>query len=177
MKKLYKNFKTLQNVGYIYVAMFFLLFINISKAQGQYKLYAGFIYHFSKYVQWPEQSGDLVVGVLGNSPINTELAAIDGKMAGNRKVIIKNLKSMSDVGSCQIVFIPQSMSADIADLYSKTKGKNILIVSETDNGAKKGAIINFIQDGGKVRFELNMKAAADNGLKISADLQKVAIMV
>ena len=43
-----------------------------------YKAYTLFVYHFMKYVEWPEaqSKGDFVVCILGDSPIQKELAGL-----------------------------------------------------------------------------------------------------
>ena len=51
-----------------------------AKAQDE-KFKALFMYNFTKYIEWPQtkQSGDFVIGVMGNSAIVSELNAIASK--------------------------------------------------------------------------------------------------
>ncbi len=43
--------------------------------------------------------------------------------------------------------------------------------------AKRGGMVQFLLDGGKVRFEVNLAATQRVGLNLSSDLLKLAIAV
>lgn len=151
-----------------------------SMAQAEYKMYAGFMYHFAKFTQWPsaKQSGDFVIGVVGSSTMAkyaTGLAA--SKKLGSRKIVVKEYSSASGAGECNILFLAKGKTSELSAASSISKSKNILIVTESPGAAKSGSTINFVQDGGKIRFEMSKKTASAQKLKISSELQKLAIMV
>jgi len=150
----------------------------IANAQVNYKIHSLFMYKFTQYVEWPTKTGDFVIGVVGNSPILAELEAIAAtKKVDTRSIVVKKLSASSDLSSCQMVFISEGQSSNLASIYGKLQGKPILIVSETSGGAKKGAGINFVIVDDKMKFELNKAAIEKQGLKVSGDLTKLAIVV
>ena len=149
------------------------------KAQAHYKLYAGFMYHFAKFTQWPSnrQSGDFVIGVIGSKDMAAAAKALSGsKKVGARKIVVKELTSSADAKNCHILFVADSKKGELAKATAIAKANKILLITETPNATSKGSTINFVQAGGKVKFELSKSAAASQGLKISSELQKLAII-
>ena len=162
------------------LVVFAMMFSFNSMAQAEYKLYAGFMYHFAKFTQWPssKQSGDFVIGVVGSSTMAkyaTALAAT--KKLGSRKIVVKEYSSASAAGECSILFLAKGKTSELSSASSLSKSKNILVVTESPGAAADGSTINFVQQGGKIRFEMSKSAAKAQGLKISSELQKLAIMV
>ena len=147
------------------------------QAQTKYKVYSGFVNHFTKYVQWPadSKSGDFVIAVVGNSPISAELSALNGKLVGSQKIVIKNFANAAAVGSSHIIFVAEG--SDISAVSKKAKEYNSLVVSEVPGGTAKGSDVNFVEEAGKIRFELSSANSDLHGVKVSNDLKKLAIAV
>lgn len=157
-----------------------LMSFMTSSSQSNFKVYSGFIYHFTKYTQWPAsmQSGDFVIGVIGSEGMNKEMSSLAAqKKVGSRAIKVKSFATASEVERCHILFLPKEKSSDLSAVAAKAKSNNSLLVTESDGAAKNGSIINFIEANGKVRFELNLAAAKAHELKISSDLQRLAILV
>jgi hypothetical protein len=155
-----------------------LLFPYLSEAQGQYDIYAGFMFHFGKFVQWPSelQSGDFVIGLVGDCPIKNRLDNFAAtKNINGRKIVIRTVASTTDLKGCNILFIPKNENAKLATYASGAKTYNILLVTESEGNITKGAVFNFIEKEGKVRFEFNQSEADSHVLKVSADLVKLAV--
>jgi hypothetical protein len=164
--------------------VFFALFFTAtlaSHAQADYRFHSIFIYNFTKYIQWPaaQQSGDFVIGVLGNSTsVIDELTKVTAnKTVGTQKIVVKKFKSAAEAGDCHILFIPSSGSHNFDDVQSKLKGKPTLVITEKTGLAQKGSGINFIMQDNKWKFELNEAATQSAGLKVSRELSQLAISV
>src|SRR6185503_208611 len=57
-----------------------------------YAIHANIVYHFTKYINWPEdkKTGDFIIGIVGDSPLYEELKSfVANKMAGNQKIVVK----------------------------------------------------------------------------------------
>lgn len=156
-----------------------ILFVMVlslsSKAQmTNHKMYALFIYKFTQYIEWPNSSQKFVVGVIGNSPV---IAELENLAASRKNLEIRKLTPGSDLAGIHILFVSEGSSSHLSSLANKTAGKNVLLVSETGSGAKKGAGINFVNIDDKVKFELNKSAVEKQGLKVSGDLVSLSIVV
>lgn len=148
-------------------------------AQSQYKLYAGFVYHFAKFTQWtPEKStGDFVIGVYGaDGMVSAAKALAASKKVGSRKIVVKKLASVSEAKACNILFVGAGKKGDISSASSMAKANNVLLITESPNATAEGSAINFTKAGGKVAFELSVSSAKSQKVKISSELQKLAIV-
>ena len=170
--------KTLKST--VLIAIIMMCSMQAVHAQAQYKLYAGFMYHFAKFTQWPsaKSGGDFVIGVYGSSDMAKSLSALAAsKKLGARKIVVKQYKSASSVENCHILFVAKGKTSDLGTLSGTSKTKNMMIVTESSGAAKKGSTINFVQKDGKIKFEMNPKTAKSQSLKISSELQKLGIIV
>lgn len=165
----------------LFSAVGLILFLTVTTVQAQKEKYQSlFIYNFSKYVKWPDgqQSGDFVIGVLGTSNITKTLKTMSAnKKVNGSKIVVKEFKSASEISGCHILFIAEGMSSKMNQVVTQTSGESILIVSDKPGLAKKGAVINFIEHEGEIKFELNKQFAESRGLKISGSLVSLAILV
>jgi predicted transcriptional regulator len=162
----------------VFISIFFLT--NLKAQTPDYRFHSVFIYNFTKYIQWPaeNQSGDFVIGVVGNSPISSELERMAAhRTVGTQKIVIKKFKSATEVTNCHILFVPNTNIDAFASIQEKLKGKHTLIITEKDGMAHKGSGINFVQQDNKWKFELNEAATHNAGLKVSKELSKLAISV
>lgn len=148
-------------------------------ANPHYKLYAGFIYHFAKFTQFPsdKQSGDFVIGVLGSKDMAAATKALaSSKTIGNRKIVVHQFNNTSEIKNCHILFVANNKKGDISKVTSLANNKKFLVITETPDATSQGSTINFVEANGKVKFELSRSAAVSQGLKISSELQKLAII-
>lgn len=165
----------LRKIAFVILSMFLVF---PAPAQVNYKIHSLFMYKFTQYIEWPSTSGDFVIGVVGNSPIIAELEAIAAtKKVDTRTIVVKKMSASSDLSGCQMVFISDGQSSNISAISAKLQGKPVLLVSESPGAAKKGSGINFVIIDDKMKFELNKAAVEKQGLKVSGDLTKLAIVV
>ena len=158
-----------------------LVAMSLSPAFAQnYKMHSVFIYSFTRYVQWPDayNQGDFEIMVLGDSPIVEELKAMaQAKKVGDRLIKITKIKEPSEIKKCNILFVPTARSAEIAAVMEKINTQSILVVTEEPGLALKGSDINFIIKDGKLAFELNQASVTKQGLKVSNELSRLAILI
>ena len=144
------------------------------------KYHSLFIYNFSKYVKWPpSQSQDkFVIGVFGKSNItNILISTLKSKTVNGKPIEIMELGSSSDASSCNIVYIPQNQTDKLKEVAAQTAGKPVLIVSDNPGSTSQGSVINFVQNDGKIKFELNKSFAEERGLVVSSSLLSLSILV
>ena len=161
------------------VGIFFLFSLTEASAQKE-KFHSLFIYNFSKYVKWPDgqDKGDFVIGVIGSSNMVKTLQAMAGtKKVNGNDIVVKQIKDASEAKGCKIVYVAESASSQIGHVLSSTVQNSVLIVSDKPGLAKKGSVINFVEEDGKIKFELNQKVAESRGLKVSGSLTSLAILV
>jgi hypothetical protein len=146
-----------------------------------YKLYSVFVYKFTQHLSWPDDynSGDFVIGVLGNTPISIELQKMSKqKTIGDRRIRIKQYPSSVTIrDKCHIIFIAKENSNELAQVLKLFEKEPTLVVTEREGLVKTGSMINFIIRNSKVQFELNQKQIERAKIKVSQNLVKVANVV
>ena len=154
------------------------LFAEDSAPQ-EYKVKAAFLYNFTLFVEWPAEAftgndSPLTVCILGKSPFGEAMDSLRGKMAKKRKLVIRQINRVEEMGNCHVLFVSTSEKMDLPNILAAVKNQNVLTVSDMDRFAQAGGIINFITLEDKVRFEINLKAAQQAGIRISSQLLKLA---
>jgi hypothetical protein len=146
-----------------------------------YKLHAMFIYHFTKYINWPQNKSrnEFNIGVIGNSPITIELQQLlRDKLINNKKVVVKSefLKRLSPE-NYDIIFLSAEESGNLSLLDEVTNGFPVLIITEQDGMLKKGSMINFLVKEEKLRFEISKTKMLSRNLNVSNELLKLATKI
>ena len=144
---------------------------------------AAFVYNFTKFIEWPSTSfadanAAIVIGVLGDSPMATVLDNVvrDRKVNG-RPILVRTIQGPADAASIHVLFVSAAESSRWAQLQATIEPRPVVTVGESPWFAQSGGTINFIEQGDKLQFVINMVAAERSGVKISAQLQKLAAAV
>jgi hypothetical protein len=149
---------------------------------GEYRVKAAFLYNFAKFVEWPARAfpnsrSPISLCILGKDPFGDALDTIRGKIVKGRKLVIMHAMRVEDLGKCHMVFICSSEEESMSHILNFIKYPNVLTIGDMDNFARHGGIINLVKKGKKIKFEINVEAAQETGLKISSKLLKLARIV
>ena len=138
---------------------------------------AAFVYNFAKFVEWqpgpaagtPSEMNICTAGV--DAELATTLAALEGKPVQTRTVSIRRDVKSADLDICQVLLVGSGARA----LADAARGKTgLLTVSDLKGFAAAGGVIELFAEDGKMRFEINTRAAQRAGLRISSQLLKLA---
>ncbi|MDB6059652.1 MAG: YfiR family protein [Verrucomicrobiales bacterium] len=157
--------------------------VSAQPAVPEYKLKAVFLFRFTDYVMWPpkafEQSDrPFVIGIIGTDPFGQFLDdTIRGETVKGHAVQVKRFKSLDEITSCNMLFVGTSAAGRVSEILQKVKGRPILTVSDISDFATNGGMIRFTKSGSRVGFRINVNAAKEAGLSISAKLLQMAQIV
>ena len=163
-----------------------VLAMSAAVARGQveeYQVKAAFLYNFAKFVEWPAQNfknptDPIVICVLGRNPFGNALEeATSGKVVEGRGFAVREIAEAVPGCNCQMIFVSASERKRAASILEKLKSTGILTVGEMPGFAAEGAVINLRLESGKVRFEINLDAAAQEHLKLSSKLLALSEIV
>jgi YfiR/HmsC-like len=144
---------------------------------------AAVIANLPKFVEWPaiafqSPSAPFVVGVLGDDSLaGSVVSAFGGKHLGDRAVSVSRLSKLEDAASCQLVYLSASEDRRLDAVLKSLEGRAVLTIASFGRFAQRGGMIGLIVQDGKVRFEINERAARASGLRLSANLLKLAAAV
>jgi hypothetical protein len=150
--------------------------------RGEYEVKAAFVLNFVSLVSWPAGALDgatpLEVAVLADADRFRSIEdALSGKNVAGHPVRVRRASSLDHVAGAHVVYVTDTSAVGAADVASATRGKNVLLIGEFENFARRGATINFYTEENKVRFEVNPEAAKAAGLQVSSRLLSVARIV
>ena len=148
----------------------------------EYDVKAAYLYHFAKFVEWPEEALPdsatfLTIGILGTDPFGEAFVSIQGKSVKGRQLAVKRFASLRDLEPCHILFISDSEKKRLPEILEQLDEAGVLIVGDMKGFARAGGTINFVLRKNKVQFEINVDAAERAGLKLSSKLLKLAFIV
>lgn len=143
----------------------------------EYEIKAAFIYQIAKFVEWPASSAPLRLCVLGGNPFGAALETIRGKPVNERKIEVALLGAGADTRECAMLFIAAPAERHLERIAAISRGAGMLTIGDTEGFSKRGAMVNFFLENGKVRFEINLDAARQGGLQISSKLLSLARIV
>jgi hypothetical protein len=144
---------------------------------------AAYLYNFGKFVKWPSaapanQSGGFEICVLDQTPFGDTLqSTLAGESVAGKPVIVKRLYKAQDAVSCHILFISASQSRDLKQILSSLDESAVLTVSDMPDFSKRGGMIQFVLEGDRIRFEVNLEGAERAHLVFPSELLKVAAAV
>lgn len=142
---------------------------------------AVYLYYFSQFVDWPSgafpnERSPIVIGVLGSDPFDGTLdQAVAGERVNGRTIVVRRLKSIADAAGCHILYISSSEAAQLPQILSALKGRNVLTVSDLDDFVRSGGMIRFVLIDAHVRLLINAPAAHAAGLTLSSKLLSAAV--
>jgi hypothetical protein len=106
------------------------------------------------------------------------LAEISAKgTAEGRPLTVIVVNDSASAASCQILFVGASSLAKARPVLDELRSRSVLTVGESAGFAVNGGIISFKVEDGRVRFEINPKAAEQAHLQISSRLLSLAQIV
>jgi len=159
----------------IVIFIFFITIVLSSKAQDA-PFKALYMFNISKLIDWPEEykQGDFVIAILGSSDVSKEFT---GKRVIQQSIVPKEFESLSEIGKCNILYIPAEETAQLTAALSKYKGKPTLVISDGGGLAQKGSCITFVKKGTQLQIEISKTNIERQGLKVSSDLLTIGISV
>ncbi len=134
-------------------------------------------------MEWPESAFEaptspLVIGILGEDPFNTALDDVVAALPpiAGRPVIVRRFPSVDSLATAHVLFVPRS-ERGAGRLARRMCGRPVLTIGEQRGFAEAGGVINFKTDRKRVSFEINTECADAAGIRLSAQLLKLATVV
>jgi hypothetical protein len=147
----------------------------------EYSVKAAFLYRFADYIEWPPTAFDtptspVTVCIIGRDPFGPALDMLtDGERVAGRPIAIKRAQKLDGAMGCHVAYV--DTKNDLASLLQAVEGRPVLTVTNGVDETREHGIINFIIHDNRVRFDIDIRLAAANGLSISSRLLSVALAV
>ncbi len=171
----------------------------------EYRIKAAFVYNFLKFVDGgrftPKQekkkdevdpNDPLVVGILGVPPSRIAFEELQGKQIGSRPIVVCWFKGFQEltgqdkkipeqhpdldrIKTCHVLFVCPSEMEFLSRILAPLRESGMLTVADVPSFLEAGGTINLLIEEKKVRFEINLAAAARAKLTIRSSLLRLAV--
>lgn len=173
---------TLVRLSCALLGVFLTVLTLPAQTLSEYDVEAAYLYTFGKFVRWPTGSANKTptfdICILGQDPFGGTLDKliandkIDGKPIRKRMV-----EGPEDTEGCAILYISDSESQNLRKIVGSLDRRGELLVSGLPNFLSEGGMIQFVLEGDRVRFRINLDPATRSHLILSSQLLKVAASV
>lgn len=146
------------------------------------KVKAAYIYNFLTFVEWEEAGTGstlppIKICVLSDDAVLAQLKGLSHKEVRGRSLQVVGVSKVSDVLGCHLLVVGGSEAAQLPALFRHLVGANTLTVSDIPQFSRRGGVIGFVTEAGRVKIEINQRMASQARVKISAKLLEVARLV
>ena len=147
------------------------------------RIKAAFLYKFTSYVDWPENSfpgpdSPITIGVLGNKDVAAELRDIvAGRTAQDRPIRAIRIGTEEPVDGIHILFVGSAAASRLERVARAVRPHPTLMVTDFEGALTRGSMINFVLADRRLRFEISLPAVERSGLRLSSRLLAVALHV
>lgn len=134
------------------------------------RLQSAIVYNILRFVDFPSEDATLDLCVQRGS---RNLAALSGKVVGNRPIAVRTIDPSNGVAGCNAVYLGSANAADLA----RVRQRGVLVLGDGSGVLRAGGAIALVTTGKQTRFEINMRAARQADVKISSQLLRLAARV
>jgi len=149
----------------------------------EYQVKAAYLYNFGRFVKWPAglaagKGDSFPVCVLGRDPFGPILDSIlAGEALDGKPVVIRRIARPQDAADCRILFVSSTEENHLKEILAAIDQVGVLTVSDIPGFSRRGGMIQFVVEGDRIRFEINLATAESAKLVLSSELLKVAAAV
>lgn len=146
----------------------------------EYKVKAGYLFNFSKFVQWPAGAfaapkSPFVIGVMDGGEAHPVVAALlKDKLVDGRPIEVKRVEPKARAVTVHMLLVTRLAEVTPEQVRQLCGANATLIVGETVEFAERGGAIGFLREDDTVRVAICLDHATQLGLKVSSKLASVA---
>lgn len=162
------------------LALCFSQSVLAENANAEYKIKAGYLYNFTKFITWPEDNSETFnLCIVGDDPFGELINPIEQRTAFGHPIKLFRRPHFNREQHCHILFISASVKDDalLKEMLLVRDTVKSLTVGENQDFAFQGGMIGFVKRQGRIQLQINQKTLQQNDLKISAKLLEVADLV
>lgn len=141
-------------------------------------LKTAFIYNFTKFIYWPNEDlmKEFRICVVNSPQLTQQMNELVNIAKFRNRLPIKVIYSNkpADIESCQMLIVDGFSQENLWSLYSRIRGKGILMIAENLVDYKK-SMISFLVVDSKMKFIINKTKMDESNLVVNERLYALAI--
>jgi hypothetical protein len=145
-------------------------------------LKGAFLFNFARFTEWPAEAlqagSEVSACMLGDRAVGDAFARqVKGKQVAGRAVAVTFVAPTGSLPTCHLVYLSGIASSRMGEIVAALRDLPVLTVSDSEEFTKRGGIIQFFVESGKMRFRINARAAKRARLQLSSRLLALAEVV
>jgi len=149
----------------------------------EFAVKATYLYKFAPFIDWPDAAfqspaSPFVICVVGDDPFGQVLdRAVVGQRFGEHPIMVERIATYGAERACHVLYTIGSDAQPAGEALAQAAARPVLTVTDAVRASSGKGIIHFVVQENRVRFEIDDRAAAQNGLRISSKLLSLATAV
>ncbi|WP_025322045.1 YfiR family protein [Deferrisoma camini] len=140
-----------------------------------------YLYNLARFARWPRDdpptAGTFRFGIWGDDPFGPLWNELIGRVVHGRPVEVVRVRTARDARACRVVFLAGATVPAVGRMLEALDGWPVLTVSDQPGFVDRGGMVGFVRRGEKIRFEVNLGRVRAAGLRISAEVLRLALRV
>lgn len=145
---------------------------------------AVFLFNLGNYMRWTDkqlgiEQNPFYICILGKNPFGGSLNFIqkNRKKISEHPVAINYIEKITQTENCKILFISDSETPHLSNIFTFLKGQPILTVGDSTSFVIQGGMIQFYERDNKIRLLMDPETIDETGIKVSANLMRVVKVI
>lgn len=149
----------------------------------EYAVKATYLYKLAPFVEWPDRAAEFPGGVfplcvVGRDPFGAVLdRAVNGQSIAGHPIVVRRFATITGNPGCAVMYVAGSEQQPAASVLAVVHGQPVLTVTDEALAPEVKGIIDFVLVDNRVRFDIDVAMATEDGLAISSKLLSLAITV
>ena len=148
----------------------------------EYDVKAALLLNFARFIEWPanafaEPRAPIDICVFAPNPFGSVLdRTLQSETAGEHPLLAREVRSAAESAGCHLLFI-SAAAEERGEAAFWEAGPHTITVGESRRFQEMGGAVTFVLEGGRVRFNVNLRPVEERGIRISARMLHVASRV
>lgn len=133
-----------------------------------------------RFTTWPSETPmkeTIDFCVIGDNVIQHSFTDIDHKPVGAKTLHIINLSRLRNFEDCHVLYVSELKQNILLQVFAEIKKHPLLTIGESYDFAAQGGMVGLENVNGKITLHVNLTAAHESNLNISARLLKLAKII
>ena len=145
------------------------------------KIKAAYVHHIINFIQWPDSGAysrqRMIVCLVGDTAFQSSLSPLTRQSLAqyDMEVVVNPLPAKID--GCHIMYFSNTTDEQTRNILTQICQLPILTLGDSPGFAQAGGMIGFVIHENNVRLEVNISAAHQANIAISAKLLEIALKI
>jgi hypothetical protein len=157
-------------------------------AAQEYQVKAAYLFRFLSFINTSgtpngsTASNVCAIAIIGQDPFGSSFLPVEGRAVPGRDVVVRidrfsKAPQPKDLDLCLIAYICSSEKGRVAEHLKACAARPVLTVSDMDGFLEAGGMLQLVESGNRLRWEINRAALDAAGLVLNSQLLRNAVRV